>query len=116
MSGAKELSNAERRRYPRVTLPVYYRPARLRAEYSAKPLLNIGLGGLRVYSDEPLHMGERLEIELFFADNTTLTCTVKVVWIKPLNETEMAHYDVGLEFIDIEAHDLRKLARVLNSE
>jgi c-di-GMP-binding flagellar brake protein YcgR len=116
VSDAAELSSAERRRYPRVTLPVYYRPARLRAGHPAKPLLNIGLGGVRVYSDEILHLGERLEIELFFADNTTLTCTVKVVWVNALNKTEMAHYDVGLEFIDIETDGLRKLTHVLKSE
>jgi c-di-GMP-binding flagellar brake protein YcgR len=108
----------ERRRYPRVTLPVYCRPARLMAgrPSSQQPLLDIGLGGVRVYSDEELALGERLEIELFFSDNTSMTCTVKVVWINRLSKNAPANYEVGLSFIEIKPLDARRLESLLAEE
>lgn len=110
---SEDLSVDERRRYPRVTMPVYCRPARLRAGHPPQQLLDIGLGGVRVYSDEQLVLDERLEIELFFADNTSMSFTVKVVWINVLSEDNPAHYEVGLEFIEIESHELRRLKSLL---
>ncbi len=110
---SQDSSVDERRRYPRVTMPVYCRPARLRAGRQPQQLLDIGLGGVRVYSDETLTLDERLEIELFFADNTSMSCTVKVVWVNLLADDSPARYEVGLEFIDIDPHHLRRLESLL---
>lgn len=99
-----------RRQYPRFNSPIYCRPARFTSPRT--PLVNIGLGGIRVYSDKTFKVGERLEIELFLPDNTSMTCNVKVVWINQLDGAT-AKYDVGLEFLEVESNDLRRLASSL---
>ncbi len=103
--------NQNRRQYPRLNAPIYCRPARLTSPRT--PLINVGLGGIRVYSDRPFKVGERLEIELFLPDKTSITCNVKVVWLNQLNDTSTAPYDVGLHFLEVESDDLRRLAGVL---
>lgn len=102
--------NQNKRQYPRVNLPVYCRPARLTSPRS--PLINIGLGGIRVYSDKPFRIGDRLEIELFLPDSTSLTCIVKIVWLNPMDGST-AKYDVGLQFLEVEGSDLHRLATML---
>lgn len=102
--------NQNRRQYPRINSPIYCRPARFTSPRS--PLVNIGLGGIRVYSDKKHKVGERLEIELFLPDNTSMTCNVKVVWLNP-QEVSTARYDVGLQFLGVERHDLQRLAGIL---
>lgn len=99
-----------KRQYPRINLPIYCRPAHLTS--SRTPLVNIGLGGIRVYSDKSFKIGERLEIELFLPDSTSLTCNVKVVWLNSIDGST-AKYDVGLQFLEVESTDLRRLAAML---
>ena len=80
-----------------------------------EPLVNIGLGGLRVYTDKTLKIDECLEIELFLPDNTSITCNVKVVWINQV-EWSNAKYDVGLQFLELEVANLRHLSGFLKPD
>jgi c-di-GMP-binding flagellar brake protein YcgR len=100
-----------RRKFPRLKAPSIYRaaPFRLRRE----PVINISLGGIRIYSDEELKIGKRLEMELFLPDNTSIVCTARVVWQKTLPEGEAAKYDVGFEFLNIPPDALKRLTKVL---
>ncbi len=101
-----------RREYPRYNAPICYRSASL---FSArKPLVDISLGGIRIYSDDDFKIGKRLEIELILADDVVLTCTAKVVWQKPLPEGEAAQYETGLQFLDISADHLTRLSDILD--
>lgn len=102
--------NQERRQYVRLNAPIYCRPARFTSPRT--PPVNIGLGGIRVYSDKTFKAGERLEIELFLPDNTSVTCDVKVVWINQLDGSP-AQYDVGLQFLEAEGTDMKRLASIL---
>ena len=102
--------NQNKRQYPRINLPIYCRPAHLTSPRS--PLVNIGLGGIRVYSDKSFKIGERLEIELFLPDSTSLTWNVKVVWLNSVDGST-AKYDVGLQFLEVESNDLSRLATLL---
>ncbi|MDQ1273914.1 MAG: hypothetical protein QG591_2544 [Planctomycetota bacterium] len=102
--------NQNKRQYLRVNLPIYCRPAHLTS--SRSPLVNVGLGGIRVYSDKSFKIGERLEIELFLPDSTSLTCNVKVVWLNSM-DGPTAKYDVGLQFLEVESNDLSRLATLL---
>ena len=86
----------KRRRFPRVKAPMYFREARLRT--ARIPIVDIGLGGLRVYSDDPFKVGERLSIEFFLPES--IRCVVRVAWIKDLENESPAKYDVGLEFLE----------------
>jgi hypothetical protein len=90
---------------------VFYRPARFRTARHA--VIDIGLGGLRVYSDEALELGDRLDIELTLPEEKTLTCLVRVVWVKSLPAGGPAPFDVGLELLDAHGDGFMCLSRVL---
>lgn len=110
---AEHAPHQNRRQYPRLNAPIYCRPARFTSPRT--PLVNIGLGGIRVYSDKSFKVGERLEIELFLPDNSSITSNVKIVWTNQLDGST-AKYDVGLQFLEIEGGDLRRLAGILKQE
>lgn len=101
----------ERRQYPRFKAPICYRSAPFFS--TRRPLVNIGLGGIRIYSNDKLKMGRRLEIELLLPDDEILTFTAKVVWQKELPEGQAAQYDIGLQFLDAPAFQLQRLSQVL---
>ena len=102
-----------RRKYPRFKAPICYRSASFFAP--RKPLINIGLGGIRIYSNDKLKIGKRLEIELLLPEDDVLEFTAKVVWQQELTEDENARYDVGLQFIDIPADKLDHLSLALEN-
>lgn len=107
-------TESNRRRYPRFKAPILYRVAPIFS--SRKPLTNIGLGGIRIYSDEEFKIGKRFEVELFLPDKTSMTCTARVAWLKSLPEGAVAKYDVGLEFLDMPDDVLNRLEKVLDFE
>ena len=109
MSDHESVSN--RRKYPRYNAPICYRSASFFS--SRTPLVNIGLGGMRIYSDDQFKIGKRLEIELLMPDNEILRFTAKIVWQHPMPEGSVAAYDVGLQFLDIPEDGLEKLSKVL---
>jgi hypothetical protein len=101
----------ERRRFRRVMAPIFYRAPRI---FSPRhKITNISLGGVRIYSDEPLKVGKRLEIEFFLPENISVTAMARVVWIEELPAGASARYDVGLEFIDLPPHTVKELESVL---
>lgn len=80
---------------------MYCRPARRRLLRRRK-VVDVGLGGMRVYSDDDLEVGERLEIDLLTADGDDfVTCLTEVAWTRPLPPGEPARFDVGLRFLEI---------------
>jgi c-di-GMP-binding flagellar brake protein YcgR len=91
----------DRREFPRVDAPMYCRPARRRLLRRRK-VVDVGLGGMRVYSDDPFVAGDRLEIDLLSGDGEDfVTCLTEVVWIRELEAGKPARYDVGLRFLEI---------------
>jgi c-di-GMP-binding flagellar brake protein YcgR len=108
-------SAANRRRFPRVAAPVYYRPAGPAFLHHKRATVDISLGGMRVYSDEEMKVGNRLEIDLLLDDDKTARCWVRIAWIDRLSATEGAAYDIGLEFTDIADEDRRLLVEALGA-
>ena len=110
----------ERRKYPRLKAPVFYRPtglALLRALRRGKErTLDISLGGVRIYSDDALDPGERLELDLFLPDDTTLSAKGEVMWVSELPGGSPARFDVGVRFEQMDEHDRSRLAEVLEHE
>jgi hypothetical protein len=102
----------DRRRYPRLRAAVYCRPVGPLAARGGQPI-DLGLGGVRVYSDDPMEQGSRLEVELRLPDDSTLTLLSEVVWVQELPEHAPASYDVGLQFLDLTPEDVEALASVL---
>ena len=106
-----EQSSDERRKFPRLNAPVYCRPARRRLP--RRQVVDVGLGGMRVYSDEALKIGARFEVELFLPDSSSVTCLTEVVWIRDLPAGSPASYDVGLQFLDVPPEALEKIGELL---
>jgi hypothetical protein len=75
--------------------------------------VDISLGGVRIYSDEALRIGELFKLEFFLPDVAPVTYTAEVVWIESLPDGSPARYDVGLKFIQLEPDALRLLLQVL---
>ncbi|NIM59919.1 MAG: PilZ domain-containing protein [Candidatus Aminicenantes bacterium] len=101
----------DRRRFPRVKAPVYYRPASV---FGTKgQAANISLAGVRIYSNKPLKKGQALEIELLLPSGNSLKAIVRIVWISAMPPGSEALYDVGLEFLNIADDVIPKLQFVL---
>ena len=105
-----------RREFKRVHAPVYCRPMGLSFSFlqPKQRTLDISLGGMRIYSDEPIKKGTKLELELFLPDTTSVTCKVEVVWVEALPAGGPATHDIGLQFIEIKSEDKARLATVLD--
>jgi c-di-GMP-binding flagellar brake protein YcgR len=104
----------ERRHYPRVTLPVFYRiPAHSPAR---RQVQNLSLGGVRIYSDVELDIGQMLELEFFLPNGMTIDATAKVVWVKSQPPGSAGVFDVGLQFIDLAKVAEIELASILNED
>jgi len=104
-------SKFDRRRFPRVKAPVYYRPTS--AFGTSSKAANISLAGMRIYSNKPLKKGKALEIELLLPSGNSLKAIVRIVWISALPPGSEALYDVGLEFLNIADDAIPKLQFVL---
>jgi Tfp pilus assembly protein PilZ len=75
--------------------------------------IDVSLGGIRIYSDEPHGVGELVKMEFFVKDAPAVTYTAEVVWIEPLPTDAPAKFDVGLKFINLEPDALALLMTVL---
>ena len=104
-----------RRRYPRVKTPMFCRTARFRR--TRRPVVDVGLGGVRVYSDEKFRQGERLDLELCLPEGEPLMCLMRVAWLRELGPTGPAVYDVGLELLEVRGEGgVDRLAQVLDTD
>lgn len=88
---------------------MYYRPARFFGP--RKPAHDVSRGGIRIYTDDALSIGKRLEIELFLPDGGSLNCDVRVAWIRKLENDDFASFEAGLEFLSIDDEQELLLAR-----
>lgn len=80
---------------------MYCRPARRRLLRRRK-VVDLSLGGMRVYSDEEFEIGTRLEIDLLTADGDDfVTCLTEVTWVRTLTADAPAPFDVGLRFLEV---------------
>jgi hypothetical protein len=103
----------DRRRDRRIRAAVYCRPAGVEFLARQRQPIDLSLGGIRIYSDEQMRVGELLKMEFFVPDAPPVTYTAEVVWIEPLEEGGPARFDVGLKFIQLEPAALALLMRVL---
>lgn len=99
----------ERRRYRRLQVPVFCRAAGI---IPRRHPIDMSLGGVRIYSDQPFAKGERLTLELMTADALS-TFTAEVVWIEELPPGSPASYDVGLRFHDVDPTQAQILEKIL---
>jgi len=114
-SDSEEPDSAERRKFARVKAPIYCRPAKRRLG-RRKKVVDMSMGGLRVYSDEAFKTGARMEIDLFPPDGEGdfVTCLTEVVWIKEIPGGNPANYDIGLQYLDVPPEARALLAKIVD--
>lgn len=78
--------------------------------------VNMSLGGARVFSDERLRIGTRLNIELLAGPDSIIKVLARVVWIDDLDAGSPARFDVGLEFLDVPNEMMSRLAVLLGKD
>lgn len=100
-------SPIRRRLFPRYKLPVYYRPVRSFGQ--KQQIQDIGLGGMRIYSNKPLKMGKEIQMKLFLPNGNSVEAIARVAWIKSLPPGSKAIYDIGFEFINLSAETHEEL-------
>ena len=110
---ANDTSAAERREFPRLQAPIYCRPAHRRLR--RRKVVDVGLGGMRVYSDEPFDLGARFEVELFMSDGDSVNCLTEVMWTRPVPGGQPAPFDVGLKFLHVPEAGYAKLTALLEA-
>jgi c-di-GMP-binding flagellar brake protein YcgR len=104
---------ADRRKYRRIRAPLYCRPAGMHFLARQREPVDVSLGGIRIFSDEALRVGELLKMEFFLPDVPPVTYTAEVVWVETLTGDAPARYDVGLKFIQLEPDALKLLLKFL---
>lgn len=94
-----------------MNVPLSYRPARLFGP--RQPARDVSRGGIKVYTDDALDVGKRLEIELFLPEGDSLTLDVRVAWVRECPEPATARYEAGLEFLAMDEDRLHLLERCI---
>ena len=79
-------------------------------------MIDVSLGGARVYSDDKLKLGTRLDLELLSSPGSTVQVLARVVWIDELEAGGPARYDVGLEFLGVPEEMRSRLASILRMD
>ena len=102
-----------RRQFPRVKAPIFFKNSRWFSQ--KRRVLDVSLGGMRVYSDDAYPIGQSIQIDLFLPSGRTLSCDVRVAWIGLLPEGSPAKYDVGLQITGIRGDGERYLAEALEA-
>jgi hypothetical protein len=105
-------SPLDKRRFPRIKAPIYYKSPRFR--HARQQVLDASLGGVRIYSDTPLKVEERLDLELFLPDRSTVRCGARVAWIALMPAGSPAKYDIGLELVSVPPGGVQRMAKVLD--
>lgn len=92
---------------------VLCRPAGSALLHHRRNTQDVSLGGMRVYTDEELAVGARLDIDVLLPEGASVRCWAQVVWRVDLDDGSPARYDVGLKFLDMPEPDVQRLASVL---
>lgn len=103
-----------RRRFPRIQAAVFYRPAGPSFLHHRRATVNVGVGGMRVYSDEAVDVGSRVELDLLVGEEI-VRCWARIAWVEELPPGAGAAYDTGVEFTDIADADQERLQAALAS-
>lgn len=100
-----------RRRHSRVSVPVSCVSPNL--FQGRRRVVNVSVGGIRIYTDKHVGIGETVEIELHLPTRKPILGRGRVAWERTLPELAPYRYDLGLEFIGMETADAEDLARFI---
>ena len=110
--------NFEKRKHPRfsVDLPVEYSRADLSADQGRA--MNASEGGLLLYLQEQMEIGNHLRLKLFFTMGSELNAIetlVEVVWVDVHLGKDWGDYRIGVRFAEISTEDMGKLKGFLRT-
>jgi hypothetical protein len=108
------LTESDRRIYPRLKVPMLWRSPGLIVKLSRT--VNVSMGGARVFSDDRMKIGSKLNLELMPDPETSVQVLARVAWIDELGDGAPARYDVGLEFLDVPEEMVSRLAAILQRD
>lgn len=104
--------SSNRRQYPRVKAAVDCKFVDLPLE-EYLPVIDISLGGMRLHTNHSVKINDKMRVELSLLDNTSIICTTRVAWLKPLPLWAPLKHDVGFQFLDLSNDNIRHLANIL---
>ena len=109
--------SSERRRFKRLNAPVFCKPlgrSLTKSGNDKQQVEDISMGGVRVFTDDKHVIGDRLELELFMPDGSTVSLESQVVWIEPIPGRDApARFEIGLKYVDVADADRAALEAVL---
>jgi Tfp pilus assembly protein PilZ len=78
--------------------------------------VNVSMGGARVFSDDTMKIGAKVNLELLPDADTSVQVLARVAWIDALGDGAPARFDVGLEFLDVPEEMVSRLAAILQRD
>jgi hypothetical protein len=72
--------------------------------------------GARVYSDDRMKVGTKLNLELLAGPDNVVQVLARVVWLEELPKGSPAKFDVGLAFLDVPEEMASRLAAILQKD
>jgi hypothetical protein len=74
---------------------------------------NVSAGGARMFSDDKIDVGKRLDMTITLPRGRFIECRGLVVWTKKLPAASEARYDIGIAFYEMTDEDREHLASYL---
>lgn len=105
------MSTDERRAWPRLHLPVYYRLPSFFDRWLR--VHDVSRGGCRLASDRSLPEGTSLALEIRLPEGPPVKARARVVWNAELPGADSPTWELGLEFVGIDGRDYDRLSRYL---
>ncbi len=104
----------DRRRFPRVAVPIFFRAPRFRQVRT--PVVDASEGGIRVFMDDPLPVGTVVELELFLPSGEEIVGMARLAWIGALPAGSAAKFDAGFEIFDMAPSARSRLSDAVEGE
>ena len=110
----EDYGGIERRRYPRIHATfVEYSPIREIIPQKKSFTENVSPGGICFLVDEEIGVNTLLSLKIYLPDNRdAIEAKARVVWTKVssfLSVEKRKHYDLGLEFVEIDENDRQRI-------
>jgi hypothetical protein len=100
--------------YRRLNAPIFASPAGL-SLFRRSRRVRPDLARIRVYSDDPAQIGERMKLEVFprGADGASFDLIVRVAWVERFTGVAPARYELGFDVTWIAVKDEAALALLI---
>lgn len=107
-----------RRKFPRVLFPCLIKLCEDDKGAMLTHSENLSVGGVRVILKNSVSMGASIDVEIDLMDTGEhLRCKGKVVWSelrKSAEEVKPGFFDIGIEFLDVNEGDQKRLDVIIN--